>query len=193
MCHCKWWPRQPRLPSASPLGIFTPLLPQEKREGECRKGTALKHAQWSPRPLGGSSKTCTFTSLSAHIDCPTAHDAVSRTLQMGNESPLQEKAQSGSGRCLNSITCREGKRGRCHLADGGEANTLCPDTLHSTLSGSHISATCSLHTALPESIQRGTHSQASAAQTTLKKSAFFANDFLRHFACTSHDGKRAHF
>jgi len=67
MCHCKWWPRQPRLPSASPLGIFTPLLPQEKREGECRKGTALKHAQWSPRPLGGSSKTCTFTSLSAHI------------------------------------------------------------------------------------------------------------------------------
>lgn len=51
----------------------------------------------SPRPLGGSSKTCTFTSLSAHINCPTAHHALSRTLQNGERIAIARESAKRVG------------------------------------------------------------------------------------------------
>lgn len=46
--------------------------------------------------------------------------------------------------------------------DGGESNTL--SFKYSTLSGSNICASCSLHNALTQSMQRGTHAEVGTVQ-----------------------------
>jgi len=70
--------------------------------------------------------------------------------------------------------------------DGEEANTF--SFKYSTLSGSHICATCSLHKAITGSTQRGTHPQASTAQIVIAKRDFLVIDFLRRYALTSLSG-----